>query len=34
MISKRTSRVYATYADAAPGFWMIGVLWRMLATGV
>ena len=34
MISKRTSRAYATHADTAPGYWMIGVLWRMLATGV
>ena len=34
MISKRTSRAYATHADTAPGYWMIGVLWRLLATGV
>lgn len=34
MISKRTSRPYATSADTAPGYWMIGVLWRVLATGV
>lgn len=34
MVSKRTSRAYATHADTAPGYWMIGVLWRMLATGV
>ncbi len=34
MISKRTSRSYVTHADTAPGFWMIGVLWRVLATGV
>ncbi len=34
MISKRTSRALATHADTAPGYWMIGVLWRMLATGV
>ncbi len=34
MISKRTSRSFLTHADTAPGYWMIGVLWRVLATGV
>ena len=34
MISQRTSRSYVTHADTAPAYWMIGVLWRMLATGV
>ena len=34
VISKRTSRSYVTHADTAPGYWMIGVLWRVLATGV
>ena len=34
MISQRTSRTYVTHADTAPGYWMIGVLWRVLATGV
>ena len=34
MISKRTSRAYVTHADTAPGFWMIGVLWRVLATSI
>lgn len=34
MISKRTSRPYATHAVSAPGYWMIGILWRVLATGV
>ena len=34
MPSKRTSRAYATHADTAPGYWMIGVLWRVLATGI
>ena len=34
MISKRTSRPYVTHADTAPGYWMIGVLWRVLATSV
>ena len=34
MLSKRTSRSYVTHADTAPGYWMIGVLWRVLATGV
>ena len=33
-LSKRTSRAYVNHADTAPGFWMIGILWRMLATGV
>ncbi|WP_375459288.1 hypothetical protein [uncultured Enterovirga sp.] len=34
MISKRTSRPYATHAVTAPGYWMIGILWRVLASGV
>ena len=34
MLSKQTARAYATHADDAPGYWMIGVLWRVLATGV
>ncbi len=34
MPSKRTARAYATHADDAPGYWMIGVLWRVLATGI
>lgn len=34
MLSKRTSRAYSAHADTAPGYWMIGVLWRMLATGI
>ncbi len=34
MLSKQTSRAYVAHADTAPGYWMIGVLWRMLATGV
>ncbi len=34
MPSKRTARAYATHADHAPSYWMIGVLWRVLATGV
>lgn len=34
MVSKRTSRAYLAHADTAPGYWMIGILWRMLATGV
>ena len=34
MPSMRTSRAYAAHADTAPGYWMIGVLWRVLATGV
>ncbi len=34
MISKRTSRAYVTHADTAPGYWMIGVLWRLLATSI
>lgn len=34
MISKRTSRSYVTHAESAPAYWMIGVLWHVLATGV
>ena len=34
MISKRISRAHATHGDTAPNYWMIGVLWRMLVTGV
>ncbi len=34
MLSSRTSRAYWTHADTAPGYWMIGVLWRVLATSV
>ena len=34
MPSKRTARAFANHADDAPGYWMIGVLWRVLATGV
>ena len=34
MLSSRISRAYRTHADTAPGFWMIGVLWRVLATSV
>ncbi len=34
MPSKPTARAYTTHADAAPGYWMIGVLWRVLATGM
>ncbi len=34
MPSKQTARAYATHADDAPGYWMIGVLWRVLATGI
>ncbi len=34
MLSKRTSRAYAAETETAPGFWMIGILWRMLATGM
>ena len=33
-LSKRTARAYTANADTAPRFWMIGVLWRMLATGI
>ena len=33
-LSKQTSRAYATQTETAPGFWMIGILWRMLATGI
>ena len=34
MISEQTSRPYVTHAESAPAYWMIGVLWRVLATGV
>lgn len=34
MISKRTSRPYVADADTAPAYWMIGVLWHVLATSV
>lgn len=34
MISKRTSRSYISHADTAPAYWMIGVLWHVLATSV
>ncbi len=34
MLSSRISRAYQAHADTAPGFWMIGVLWRVLATSV
>ncbi len=33
-LSKQTARAYMAEVDTAPGFWMIGILWRMLATGV
>ena len=34
MMSKRTARAYTTDVDAAPAYWMIGICWRLLATGV
>lgn len=33
-ISNKTARAYLTDESKAPGYWMIGVLWRILATGV
>ena len=33
MPSTQTARAYSTHSDHAPGYWMIGVLWRVLATG-
>ncbi len=34
LISKKTARGYVTSADTAPAFWMIGIAWRLLASGV
>ena len=34
VLSKQTARAYMADVDTAPGFWMVGILWRMLATGV
>lgn len=33
-ISSRTARAYLTDESEAPAYWMIGVLWRVLATGI
>lgn len=33
-VSKKTARAYVTNVDTAPAYWMIGICWRMLATGV
>ena len=33
-VSKRTSRAYVADVDTAPAYWMIGICWRLLATGV
>lgn len=34
LISKKTARPYVTSTDTAPAYWMIGIAWRLLASGV
>lgn len=33
-LSSKTARAYSTNESKAPAYWMIGVLWRVLATGI
>lgn len=34
LLSKKTARAYVTDVDDGPGYWMIGICWRLLASGV
>lgn len=33
-LSKKTARAYVISAETAPAYWMIGICWQLLATGV